>query len=134
MRKLLIVLAGLFIIQTQAQKRWTLREAVDYAVQNNLQVISSQYNTEIQQKTLEIAKREYLPSVSANFNNNASFGQGSDVFGTARRNDNFNNNANIGANILLFNYGRLAKNISLNSYKLQANEQDLENLVSVFLS
>ena len=128
MKKLLIVLSGIFIIQIQAQKKWTLKEAVEYAVQNNLQIISSQYDKQIQQKNLEIAKREYLPSISANFNINTSFGQGSDVFGNARRNDNFNNNANVGANFLLFNYGRLAKNINLNNYKLQANEQELEKI------
>lgn len=128
MKKLLIVLSGIFIIQTQAQKKWTLPEAVDHAVQNNLQVISSQYDMQMQEKNLDIAKREYLPSVSANFNNNASFGQGSDVFGTARRNDNFSNNANVGANMLLFNYGKLEKNINLNTFKLKANEQELEKV------
>ncbi len=128
MKKLLIVLSGILIIQIQAQKKWTLREAVDYAVQNNLQVISSQYNTQIQQNNLEIAKREYLPSVSGNFNNNASFGQGLDVFGNSKRNDNFNNSANIGASILLFNNGRLEKNISRTQFELQANQQDLEKI------
>ena len=123
MKKLLIVLSGILIIQIQAQKKWTLREAVDYAVQNNLQVISSQYNTQIQQNNLEIAKREYLPSVSGNFNNNASFGQGLDVFGNSKRNDNFNNSANIGASILLFNNGRLEKNISRTQFELQANKK-----------
>ena len=128
MKKLLIVLSGIFIIQTQAQKKWTLPEAVEHAVQNNLQVIGSQYDMQLQEKNLEIAKREYLPSVSGNFNNNASFGQGTDVFGTARRNDNFSNNANVGANILLFNYGKIEKNINLNTFKLQANEQELEKV------
>ena len=128
MKKLLIVLSGILIIQIQAQKKWTLREAVDYAVQNNLQVISSQYNTQIQQNNLEIAKREYLPSVSGNFNNNASFGQGLDVFGNSKRNDNFNNSANVGASILLFNNGRLEKNISRTQFELQANQQDLEKI------
>lgn len=128
MKKLLIVLSGILIIQIQAQKKWTLREAVDYAVQNNLQVISSQYNTQIQQNNLEIAKREYLPSVSGNFNNNASFGQGLDVFGNSKRNDNFNNSANVGASILLFNNGRLEKNINRTQFELQANQQDLEKI------
>ncbi|MFC6266867.1 TolC family protein [Frigoriflavimonas asaccharolytica] len=128
MKKLLILLSGFLLIQIQAQKQWTLREAVDYAVQNNLQIISSQYNTKTQQNNLEIAKREYLPSVVGNFNTNSSFGQGLDVFGTARRNDNFSNNANIGANMLLFNYGRLDKTIKRSNFDLQANEQDLEQI------
>lgn len=128
MKKLLILLSGMFIIQMQAQKTWTLQEAINYAVENNLQIISSQYNTKIQENNLEIAKREYLPSVSGNFNNNASFGQGLDVFGNSRRNDNFNNNANVAANILLYDNGRLDKNIIRTNYDLQANQQDLEKI------
>lgn len=128
MKKLLIVLSGILIIQTQAQKNWTLREAVDHAVQNNLQVISSTQNTALQQINLAIAKREYLPSVSGNFNINTSLGQGLDVFGSSRRNDNFSNNANVSANLLLFNYGRLEKNIRRNDFELKASEQDVEKI------
>ena len=61
--------------------------------------------------SLQIAKREYLPSVSGNINNNATFGQGRDIFGNSNRNDNFSNSANVGADILVFNNGRLEKNI-----------------------
>ena len=39
-------------------------------LKNNLQVISNQYNADIQAKNLEISKRDKLPSVSGSFNNN----------------------------------------------------------------
>ncbi|MEN9486983.1 MAG: hypothetical protein RIR56_671, partial [Bacteroidota bacterium] len=80
-----ILLASTFVF---SQKKWTLRECVDYAVKNNLQVINNQYNNDIQSKNLAMAKNDYLPTVSGSVNNTASFGQ-SQYVNTIVRNDNF---------------------------------------------
>src|SRR5690606_26896220 len=128
MKKLLFLALGCVFIGTNAQKKWTLQEAVEYAVQNNLQVISSQNNQRIQQNSLSIAKREYLPSVAGNVNNNFSFGQGRDFFGATQRNDNFTNSVNVGADILLFNHGRIEKNIRRTQYELEAAGYDVERV------
>ena len=111
-----------------SQKVWTLQECVNYAVENNLQVIESQYNKKIQDFNLAIAKRQYLPSVSANINNTASFGQGRDTFGRTGSNDNFSNNANVGADMMLFNHGRIEKEIRLNEFKVKAYQYDVERV------
>ena len=120
----------LSFISTMAfsQKVWTLQECVNYAVENNLQVIESQYNKKIQDFNLAIAKRQYLPSVSANINNTASFGQGRDTFGRTGSNDNFSNNANVGADMMLFNHGRIEKEIRLNEFKVKAYQYDVERV------
>lgn len=111
-----------------SQKKWSLQECVNYAVENNLQVIQSNYNNKIQDNTLQIAKREYLPSVSGTISNNASFGQGRDVFGNSNRNDNFSNSSNLGADILIYNNGRLKKNIRKTEFDIQAGQFDLERI------
>lgn len=82
MKKSAAVLLVLFSVTAFSQKKWTLQECVNYALENNLTVIQNTLNTRIQDKSLEIAKREYLPSVSGNISNSASFGQGRDIFGT----------------------------------------------------
>lgn len=111
-----------------SQKKWSLQECVDYAVKNNLQIISNQYNTDIQSKNLEIAKKQYLPSVSGNINNNANFGQGRDYLGQSVRTDAFNNNASIGANMELYNNGRLKKSAEKSQYDLDASLLDAEKV------
>lgn len=111
-----------------SQKVWTLRECVDYAQENNLQVTQNILNKKLQDNSLLIAKRQYLPSVSGNINNTASFGQGRDVFGNSNRNDNFSNSANVGADILLFNNGRLEKNIRKNAFEVEASGYDVERI------
>ena len=111
-----------------SQKKWTLQECVDYAVQHNLQVIQNNYNKNIQEKNLEISKRQKLPGVSGNIGNTASFGQGQDVFGTTQRNDNFNNSINVGADILVYNNGRLEKNIRKTEFDVEAAQYDIETV------
>lgn len=109
-----------------SQKKWSLQECVEYAVKNNLQVINNQYNASIQAKNAEIAKRDALPGVSGNINNNTSFGQARDVFGNVRRNDNFLNSASVGANIQLYNHGRIQKAAQKSQYDLEASLLDVE--------
>ena len=118
-----ILLASTFVF---SQKKWTLRECVDYAVKNNLQVINNQYNNDIQSKNLAIAKNDYLPTVSANVNNSASFGQTQGFTGSIGRNDNFNNSANIGANMQVYNGGRIRKTAEKSQFDLDASLLDTE--------
>ncbi len=128
MKKLLIFFFGFSFLAISAQKKWSLQECVDYAVKNNLQVLQSNYNKAIQDKNLVISKKDKLPSLSATFNNSASFGQGQDVFGNTQRNDNVNSSINVGANVLLYNNGRLEKTIRKTEFDVQAAQYDIENI------
>ena len=128
MRKSLLFSLTLMSAFLFSQKKWTLQECVNYAVENNLQVIQNKYNKKLQDYSLSIAKRQYLPSVSGNVNNSATFGQGRDTFGRTGSNDNFSNSANVGADMLLFNHGRLEKNIRKNAYDVQASGFDVEQV------
>ena len=109
-----------------SQKKWTLRECVDYAVKNNLQVINNQYNADIQSKNLAMAKNNYLPSVTGSVSNSASFGQTQGFSGSIGRNDNFNNNANVNANIQVYNGGRIKKTAEKSQFDLDASLLDTE--------
>lgn len=116
------ILPGIFF----SQEKWSLKKCVEYAFQNNLQIHNTQYNREIQEMSLKIAKQDYLPSVSGNIGNNANFGQSRDVFGNVRRNDNYSNNASVGANISLYNGGRIKKTVEKSQFELDALSYDLE--------
>ncbi len=121
-----LVLLAVFTIAF-SQKKWSLQECVDYAVKNNLQVISNQYNADVQAKNLEMAKKEYLPSVSGTFNNSGSFGQHT-TGNTVYRSDSYNNNASVGANIQLYNNGRIKKSAEKSQYDLDASLLDAEKV------
>lgn len=127
MKKVWIIVFGLSCLGLSAQKKWSLRECVDYAVEHNLQVIQNQYSRQIQDSNLKMAKKEYLPSVSANMGNNVSFGQASLGTGSIR-NDRFSNNASLGADILVYNNGRLEKNIRKIQFDVEASQYDIETI------
>lgn len=110
-----------------SQKKWTIQECVDYAIKNNLQIQAQAYNKDMQAKNLEIAKKEYLPSVSGTINNNANFGQ-TLVGPTSVRNDSYSNNASLGASVLVYNNGRLEKNIRKTGFDVEASLQDIESI------
>ena len=128
MKKSALILLSLFSVLAFSQKKWSLEECVNYAIENNLQVLQSNLNTKTQDNSLKIAKREYLPSVSGTLGNTASFGQTSDNAGKAIRTDAFSNNANVGANVLLYNNGRLEKNIRKTEFEVEASKLDLERI------
>lgn len=128
MKKIALLSLSLCSVFLFSQKKWTLQECVNYAVENNLQVLQGALNNKIQDNTLQIAKRQYLPGVSATANLGANFGQGRDTFGTTNRNDNFNSGANVGADLLLFNHGRLEKNIRKSQYDVEAGSFDLAKI------
>ena len=127
MKKLLIFLFGCVVLSFNAQEKWSLQECVDYAVRNNLQVIQNEYSKQIQDSNLKIAKREHLPGVSGSISNSVSFGRTSLGTGSIR-NDRFNNSANVGTDILLYNNGRLEKNIRKVEFDVEASQYDVETI------
>ncbi|MFC3159937.1 outer membrane protein [Chryseobacterium arachidis] len=127
MKKVLTIVLGLSCLAVNAQKKWSLRECVDYATQHNLQVIQNEYSKQAQDLNLKTAKKNYLPSISASVGNTVSFGQTS--FGTGSlRNDRFSNSANIGADILVYNNGRLEKTIRKTEFDVEASQYDIETI------
>lgn len=127
MKKVWIIVFGLSCLVINAQKKWSLRECVDYAVEHNLQVIQNQYSKQIQDSNLKMARKQYLPSVSASVGNTVSFGQASLGTGSIR-NDRFGNNANLGADILVYNNGRLEKTIRKTEFDVEASQYDIETI------
>ena len=53
MKKLLFAVSVFSAITLNAQKKWTLQEAVDYALANNLQIAGTQYNQRIQENQMD---------------------------------------------------------------------------------
>ncbi|MBW8362480.1 MAG: TolC family protein [Kaistella sp.] len=129
MKKFWILFFGISVLGLNAQKKWSLQECVDYAVEHNLQIIQNNYNKQIQDANLKIAKNQYLPGVSASLSNNGSFGQ-QRYINITQRNDNFTNSANIGADILLFNNGRLEKTVRKTEFEVEAAQYDTQTITN----
>lgn len=127
MKRVLTIILGLSCLAVSAQKKWSLRECVDYATKHNLQVIQNEYSKQNQDLNLKIAKKNYLPSISGNIGSTVSFGQASLGTGSIR-NDRYGNSANLSADILVYNYGRLEKTIRKTEFDVEASQYDIETI------
>lgn len=127
MKKVWIIVFGLGYLGLSAQKKWSLKECVSYAVEHNLQVIQNQYNKQSQEYNLKMAKKEYLPSVSGNMINGVSFGQASLGTGSIR-NDRFNNSVGITADMTIYNNGRIEKTVRKAQFDVEASQYDIETI------
>ena len=111
-----------------AQKKWSLQECVDYAMTHNLQVIQNEYNKQIQDKNLIMAKKGHLPIIAGTVSNNANFGQSVSQQGLINRTDNFNNSMSVGAQVLVYNNGRIEKQARKVGYDVEASLYDIETI------
>ena len=107
---------------SQDKKIWTLKECIDYALQNNLNVKRSLLTVENSQIGLTQSKLQMLPSLNGGSTFGYNWGRSIDpttnLFSTQRINS-FNLNAS--SSVILFNGFRL-----LNTYR----QSDLDNAAS----
>lgn len=122
---LLFVFCEFISVQVNAQEKWTLARCIQYAQENNLEILNSRINNGVKQIDLRIAKNEKLPEVKGFSNLLSKFGQGQDVFGNTRRNDNLNGDLGIDANITIYNHNKLDNEIKRSNLLLSVSEEEI---------
>lgn len=112
---------------TIPEKTWTLRECVDYALANNLQVRRSELNLEGSEIDLVQSKMALLPNANANLSYGYNWGRGLDPVTNQFVSSQRNNVSSIGASssVTIFNLFRLQNTIKQSSRAYGASEQDL---------
>lgn len=111
MKKVIIFLGITCSFLGFSQKKWTLEESIDYAKNNNLQIITSKFTEKLEEKNLHLSKRNFLPSISANMNNNIKFGQTQGFQGGIGRNDNFNNDIGMSVDMVIYSGNKIKKQV-----------------------
>ncbi len=136
------VIAFLAMGVVSAQKVWSFNDCLSYARENNLKVIASKLNEQVQESNYQIAKKQKLPDVSGSVDNNFSFGptpQQRITYGSGGS-SNFNiqnyynytegyqNNLALQSSIILYNNGNLKRNEEKNSLLLQQYQFTTEKI------
>ena len=107
-------------------KVWTLKECVDYALANSLDVKRSQYNVESSEINQDVARMAMLPSLNAGVSNGYNWGRSinpvTNQF-TTQQITSLSPNAN--SSVTLFNGLRIQNNLKQSNKDFQASEQDL---------
>ena len=72
MKKGIVLLAAMLALTASAQQKWTLKECIDYAMQNSITLKKAQLTKETATETRKASQAALLPSLSAS--TNQSFG------------------------------------------------------------
>ncbi len=129
---------------TAAKAIWTLRECVDYALANNLQVKRSELSLALSNIDKRQAKLAMLPTVNAFGSYGYNWGRGIDPVTNQFVSSQRNGYTSLGASseLNLFNGLRVQNTIKQASRDLEASEQDLAksrndvslNVISLFIN
>jgi len=114
MKTKFLLLASLFVVSIGfSQKKWTLKECVDHALENNITVKQNALNVQLAELDVKTAKGNFLPNLNASTGGNLSFGSTFDPVSQNRvSNTLFGGSAGLSSGITVFNGFR-----NLNTYK-----------------
>jgi len=136
--KIVTILAFVLFINANAQdKKWTLQECVNYALEHNITIKESKLNVEISQENVISSKGNFLPNLNASTNGSLNFGSGFDPVSQDRvSTSTFGGSFGINSGITVFNGYR-----NLNTYKqaqigVEGSKLDLEKIqddISLFV-
>lgn len=104
MKQLIVAVVLLFSFTVSSQnKKWTLRECVDYALENNITVKQTALNNELSDQDLVIAKGNFLPDLRGNASQNWNFGSFIGQNGNRVSRDSRGNSFGLNTGVTIFN-------------------------------
>lgn len=104
MKKISIALLFLFALQMSAQQKvWSLKECVEYALENNITVKQSELDVKLQEENVRTAKGNFYPNLNANASQSWNFGSFIGQSGARISSDTRSNSFGIGTSVNIFN-------------------------------
>lgn len=124
---LLISVSALLASAQGTEKKWTLRNCIDYAYENNLQLLRNRNRIIMSENNLKQAKYDRLPSLSGSTSWSNSYGRSIDYVTNGYTDQNSSNvNYGIGTSVSLFSGFRKKHQIEKGKIDLQADLLDIE--------
>ncbi len=126
-----------------AQKVWSFNDCLSYARENNLQVIASKLEEQIQESNYQIAKKQKLPDVTGTVDNVFTFGPVStqrieldpsaafdnlNIQNFYKYTEGYQNNLALQSSMILYNNGNLKRTEEKNSLLLQQYQFTTEKI------
>lgn len=104
---------------------WTLRQCIDYALENNIIVKQQDVTRRQNEVQLSTAKNSRLPDLNASASQNWSFGRGLTSENTYSNRNTSSTSLSLGTTVPLFTGFRIPRTIELNKLNLEAATADL---------
>jgi len=125
--KIVSILALVFFINANAQdKKWTLQECVNYALDHNISIKQQELSKGLVEEDITIAKGNFYPSLNSSVSQNWNFGSYIDNYGGRVSRDSRSNNFSLNSNVTLYNGNRNKNNLLQVQKSLEAAGFNLE--------
>lgn len=123
-----ILFLSVFLQTGKTQEYWDLSKCINYALENNLDIQLAGLNRELSERTVQVARGQYLPSLNASAFYGFNFGQAIDPFTNQFAvNSVQTGNLNLGLNWTIFNGLQRLNQLEQSRLDLQANEYAYTN-------
>lgn len=125
--KIVTILALVFFITVQAQdKKWSLEECVEYALENNISIKQQELSNELVEEDILTARGNFYPNLFGSASQNWNFGSYIGQSGIRISNNSRGNNFSLNSGVNLYN-GNRNRNILAQAKKdLEAAGYNLE--------
>lgn len=126
-RGLLLAVFLLTQLTNYAQEAWDVERCINYAWEHSLNIQQSQYGVEFEKVNKQQNKAQRYPNLNGSTGLNLNFGRSLDETTDAFTTQSIiNSNYGLSTGVLLWNAGRLNKNIEQSDLLLQAASNDVE--------
>ncbi|HKJ06803.1 MAG TPA: TolC family protein [Flavobacteriaceae bacterium] len=130
--KIVTLLFFIIAISLNAQKKWSLVEAVNYALENNISIKQQQLSNQILEEDILSARGNFYPSLNGSASHNYNFGSYIDNYGDRVSIDSRSNNFSLNTGVLLYNGNRnwialkqARKTLEAAGFNLQESRNDI---------
>lgn len=135
--KFILAVAVFTSLAIFSQKKWTLKECVDQALERNISIQQNKLNLQSAEKDVAIAKGNFLPNLNGNTGGNLNFGSGFDPVTNNRVSTSFfGGSLGLNAGYTIFNgyrntntYKQAQLGVASSKYDLQKIENDISLFV-----
>jgi outer membrane protein len=144
MKFILVAIALLISIASFAQnKKWTLKECVDYAIENNISIKKSENTLLLNEQDVIASKGQFLPSLSSNLGQSTRIGSGFDPVSNQRISQTtYSTSFSTNVSQTIFNgfrnlnlYRQSKLNLETNKLELDRIKDDISlNVVNAYLN
>ncbi len=128
MKQTIILLAALFLAGSlSAQKKWSLQECVDYAIEHNLDIRQQALTMESSELDLNTARNSRLPNLNASAGQNFNFGRSQNqATGIYEANQTASTSIGASSSIPIYQGLRINRQIEANELNLLASMEGLQ--------
>lgn len=110
-------------------KKWSLEECVNYAIENNLSIQQAKFDNETAGQNIIDARGNFLPTVSASASHNYNFGSFIDQNGGRISRDSRGNSFSMGTGVTVFNGFRNTNLYKQSKLGLKSSQIQLDILI-----